>query len=395
MLKNFLQDHSVQNQPLREIYKYIYENAPVSRADIIKKTELNRTKVAHLLEELLRMGFISHFGYGEPTGGRPPVLYKINSECSYIIGVQINRIHTRVILFDLLFNTVEEETVAMTYYHTPDVIIPKIIDIIESFKNTFNFSLDELVGIGIGTVGPLDRNKGIILNPNPPIAKDWVNVALVDEIKKKFPVKVILENGANAIALGEFKEIGSPIQNLLNVTVGWSWGCGVIVDGNLLEVKSGDVSGYSHMILEVDGKDCSCGKKGCANAYTSVHALLNDIKLKAPSLYDEYIKNIDQMTFDEVMRFLLLKESVVEDSVISSARYLGIAVANMVNMFHSEVVILNGPLIDYYPNYFEEVTHHAMLNLYHKEKITMKKAKFESESALKGNAVQVFDLFLE
>ena len=71
---------------------------------------------------------------------------------------------------------------------------------------------------------------------------------------------VKLDNAANTIVLGEYKS-NHDYKNILNVTVGWTWGCGVILDGKLFKVESGDISGYGHMVINIDGKKCFCGKK--------------------------------------------------------------------------------------------------------------------------------------
>ena len=141
-----------------------------------------------------------------------------------------------------------------------------------------------MLGIGIGAIGPLDSEKGVILHSEPFLAHNWENLPIVDLIKSEIPC-----HGGSLIMppiqsyLGSLKAIMT-YKNILNVTVGWTWGCGVILDGKLLKVESGDISGYGHMVINMDGKKCFCGKKGCMTAYTSTLCCFGQDQRMFPSV---------------------------------------------------------------------------------------------------------------
>src|SRR3954468_9660310 len=122
MLYKFLQDQSIQNLPMKLIYQYIYQNGSVSRADIINNTNLNRGKVARSLKELLDKDYIEVEGQGDSEGGRPPNLYRINPRISYVIGIQMTRWETKIALFDVMLNKINEKSIMMTSKHTPEIV---------------------------------------------------------------------------------------------------------------------------------------------------------------------------------------------------------------------------------------------------------------------------------
>jgi len=376
---------------MKLIYQYIYQNGSVSRADIIHHTKLNRGKVARSLKELLDKDYIEVEGQGDSEGGRPPALYQINPRVSYIIGIQMTRWETKIGLFDLMLNKINEKSIMMTPKHPPEIVIGEIKNTITGFMKTHHFTVNDMLGIGIGAIGPLDSQKGIILHSEPFLALSWENVPIVDHIKNEFPVLVKFDNAANTIVLGEYKN-NQAYKNILNVTVGWTWGCGVILDGKLLKVESGDLSGYGHMVINMDGKKCFCGKRGCMTAYTSMYVILDRIKECSPTFYHEKLEGFSPV--DQIHHIVVEQDVLTKEVILDSAKYIGVGVANLATVFHSELVLVNGPLINQYPGYFEEIIHHVSLNINDQTNIQFSKGNFQREPGVLGAAVQVLDSFI-
>lgn len=388
MLSQFFKDQSSHNQLTKDIYLCIYDNGPISRAEIITQTQINRGKVDRSLKELLDKGYICIIGQGNSEGGRPPTLYQINPKSSYIIGIQITRYDIRIVLFDLLFDKLNQKTIRMTVRHTPEVVIEEMKNTINEFTNAHHFTVNELLGIGIGAIGPLDREKGLILSSEPFLTHGWENISIVESIKETFPVLVKLDNGANTGVLAEYKR-KQAYHNILNIIVGWTWGCGVILDGKLVNVESSDVSGYGHMVINMNGKDCFCGRKGCMVAYTSLYAILDKIKECSPYFFQEKLK--DFTPAEQILNLLSEQDVSIRDVIYESAKYLGVGIANLATVFNSELVIVNGPLISKYPGYYEEIVHYISLNQNPKENIQFSKGDFDGDAMIVGAAIQVFD----
>ncbi len=392
MLSNYLRDQSIQNRDSKLIYQDIYQYGPISRASLIHKTGLDRNKVARSLKELLSREYIQETGFEEAERGRPPVLYRINPACHYLVGVHITRTETKIALFDLLFKKINQRSIVMTSEHTPEVVIEQIIHTIHEFLNENHLHTNDLLGIGIGAIGPLDREKGIIVSPGLFLAPGWENVRIVERIKEAFPVETMLENGANVAALGEYK-YNEDSQNLLNVVVGWAWGCGVILNGELLRVENGDVSNYGHTVIHVDGKMCTCGKNGCALAYTSLQSILDEIKKLSPDFFHKKFNSARGYSLDEIMSVFLERDERTEKIILNSAKYVGITVANIASLFHSKRIVLNGPLLQQYPGYYEKVIEYTSSHITGHSKVQFSKGNFEEGSAVVGAAIKVFESF--
>ena len=128
MFKRFLENESPKNQELKKIYFLIHKYGPIGKAELIEKTMIKQTTLVRMLNELQKQQFIkSHIG--ESNVGRPPILYDVEPKCNYIIGVHISQMKTNIVLLDLRFNVVDQETFVMTSIHTPDFVFMKIENI--------------------------------------------------------------------------------------------------------------------------------------------------------------------------------------------------------------------------------------------------------------------------
>ena len=202
--KQFFEDNSLKNRKLKDIYRLIHQNGPVKKTDLFEPTNVTQTTLVRMIDELLKAGFIYESGMEKSSGGRPPILYQIVAGCSYMIGIDISRTHSTIALIDIAFNLIDKVSFTMTKENTPELTIAKIIETIKKFKRSYQLESDDILGIGIGSVGPLDRERGIILNPGSFPAVGWDHVPIVEEIANEFQVRTMLENGANTAALGEY-----------------------------------------------------------------------------------------------------------------------------------------------------------------------------------------------
>ncbi len=130
----------------------------------------------------------------------------------------------------------------------------------------------KLSGIGIGAPGTVDGKNGVILYSNN---LHWNNVSLVSDIEKISGVPVAITNDANAAALGEYAfGAGKIYDNIIFITLGTGVGGGIIIDGKIYEGLGGAGAELGHMVISVGGEPCSCGRRGCLEAYASASALV-------------------------------------------------------------------------------------------------------------------------
>ena len=393
MLKEFLESDLKKVQNLKKIYSLIHEHQPITQVELIEMTKLNQTTLFRMIERLQNDKLIEECGYGESNGGRPPVLYRVNANLGYIVSVRINRMFTQVSLHDLKYTFLDNIKFTMTKEHTPRVVLEEVIEIIHRFMTEHQITNEQLLGIGISVVGPLDIERGIILDPEPFIAPGWSNVPIVDELKRHFPVKILLENGGTLAALGEYKGDYSHYKNILCSISSWGIGFGVISNGEFVRAHNGNGGLFGHIVINTEGRMCTCGKRGCLIAYTSLFAVLKE--LESTALFGKWSLNWARENTLPFVEQLNQHREETYDIMMRSAYYYGVGLSNIINLLETEVAILSGPAISIYDGYFEKVKETVLKNITLNRNVKIVQEKSLQEFTSVGAAAFVFSSYFE
>jgi glucokinase len=206
----------------------------------------------------------------------------------------------------------------------------------------------ELIGIGIAAAGILDTGKGIVTtSPNLP---GWRNVPLRDIIAERSGLTTYLINDANAAALGEHRfGAGRGFDNLLYLTVSTGIGGGIIINGELYSGADGCAGELGHMTIEADGPQCHCGNFGCLEALASGWAVARDAMTRMnqgekSSIIELVDGRLENITAETVSAAAKRGDRLACDVVAKAANYLGIGLANLVNIFNPELIVIGGGL---------------------------------------------------
>lgn len=201
-----------------------------------------------------------------------------------------------------------------------------------------------LVGAGIGSPGPLDTKKGVvILTPN----LGWTNMPVRDRIGSRLNLPASLDNDANCAMAGEWW-IGAAqgARHAVTFTLGTGIGGGIVVDGKLVHGAS-DVAGeVGHMTIETNGRRCGCGNDGCLEAYASGPAIarrtVEALEAGAESSLRDLGSDLHHITAQTVYTAAAAGDPLAVEVVNDTAKYLGVGVANLINILNPEVVVVCG-----------------------------------------------------
>lgn len=332
----------------KKLYNYIYNNYPISKSKLKNISGFTLTTLNRAMDSLLNENLIYVSNIGDSNGGRKPSLYSINPSAAYIIGIDISRTYTKVTLMDLELNILKSNTFGMFSQNTPEYTLNKINDIISAFYKDFN--KEKILGIGVGTVGPIDAKNGIILNPSNFPAFGWQNISITNYLKEKTGLIAILESGANAAVLGEhIKGSGKSTANVAYINLGVGIRLGIIHDNKIF--NSANEGAFGHMTIDVDGKKCSCGKKGCLEAYVSIKSILDSFKESVingdhSKLMEEIQYDLSQVNIDNFFNAVKNNDALAVKTINNAAKYLSVAIINLINILNSELIIIGGPLIN-------------------------------------------------
>ncbi len=226
-----------------------------------------------------------------------------------------------------------------------DRIAEMIEAVIERVVDENDATRDDIIGVGIGSPGPSDRESGVVVvTPN----LGWQDFPLRDEVSRRVNLRATLDNDANCATLGEWwcgAAVGG--KNVIGITIGTGIGGGLILDGKLFHGAS-DVAGeIGHTSIDSIGRRCKCGNYGCLEAYCSGPAIAERareaVASEEGSLILELVKNDTSLiTAATVYEAARLGDLVAIEVVRETARFLGTGLANLMNIFNPDTIVLAG-----------------------------------------------------
>jgi glucokinase len=203
----------------------------------------------------------------------------------------------------------------------------------------------DIIGVGVGAPGPLDTRRGIVLlTPN----LGWVDLPLRRIIRDRLGLAAALDNDANCAVLGEWW-VGAArgSRNAIGITIGTGIGGGLILDGKLYHGAS-DVAGeIGHTTIDTEGRRCKCGNYGCLEAYASgpnialraVEEIQAGAVSRLPSLVSGDLRKVTAQTVYQAAKD---GDELALEVVNDTARFLGVGIGNLLNVFNPEVVVVCG-----------------------------------------------------
>jgi glucokinase len=225
------------------------------------------------------------------------------------------------------------------------LIIEDMTNLCKKMIENENLDEKELHSIGIGSPGTVDPIKGEVVYANN---LDFKNVPLVKEFQKHFDKPIYIGNDANLAAYGEYQSgAGEKYNSLVAITLGTGVGSGIIIDGKILEGSFFAGAELGHTVMAIDGRPCTCGRKGCWETYSSATALISEAKKAALGNQDSLLNTLVQkdltkmnakIPFDAAQAGDVVAQLVIGDYI----KYLAIGLVNVINTIQPEVIVLGG-----------------------------------------------------
>jgi glucokinase-like ROK family protein len=339
-------------QLIKKINKYIVleqirNHFPISRADISAKTGLNKATVSTMVSELIEDHLVTETGLGESSGGRKPMMLLFNHQAGYAIGVDMGVNYILAMLTDLSGAIVAEKRIELTDLSLASVM-EKLKKCIHSLIKKTPDSPYGIIGIGVGVPGIVDDDGHVLSAPN----LGWDELPLRDILQEEFALEVAIDNEANVGALGE-KEFGAgqSVSNLIYISVGIGIGAGIVINDILFRGVSGFSGEVGHMTLAQDGPSCGCGNKGCWETFASEKALLQRAKSHQQFNDPIHLKSLIGQAKKGNQAALDLFEN--------NGHWLGVGIANLVNVFNPELIII-GNRMSLASEWLEAPLHHTL-----------------------------------
>lgn len=363
-----------------EILNLLFKKPNISRIDISKLINLNKASVSEIVALLVEKNLVSEIGTGSSSssGGRKPILLKINEKAGCSLGIDLGIDYVSFLLTDLnrnvLFYDYYEEII------NKNNVIEIIVKVITSLESVFKEYEYGLIGATLAVHGRVFDNK-IKFTPYYDLDK----MDLIKELSLLIPnINFYIENESNLAAIGEFENSMDPLDNAVVINVHSGIGAGIIINSKLYTGFEGRAGEIGHSVLIPNGKECPCGNKGCFEQYCSLPALLEDFNSKS---------DIKIRTIKELCDLYNSNNKIAIGTITKNIEFMSIGISNIFNLFAADNIFIYSEITKYIPNYLNLINN--KINTIFSKAITIIPNKLDNKSNLFGGVNRCIYNFFE
>ncbi|HCR43306.1 MAG TPA: sugar kinase [Ruminococcaceae bacterium] len=265
----------VRNTNKKRIVNFLYANTKATKQDIAKSLNLSTPTVSLILKKLFAQGLVKKSGVLQSSGGRKPTAISLVYNAKMSAGIEITQNHLRFVIIDLSGHVLHYKKIREPFQND-NKYFGKVADSLELFFEENSIDPASILGVGIALPGVVDVKNGM-LEYSPTLG---VKNLPLEVLTSYFPYATMANNEANLAGFAEIWTIDS-IDNAIFLSVNKGVGGAIIIGNKLYNGCNGRAGEFGHMTIVKDGLTCSCGKKGCFEAYCSTKVLtepnFNDI----------------------------------------------------------------------------------------------------------------------
>jgi len=324
------------NQYNRQLILSLFKGGKtLARRDIVALTGMRQGTMQVHVESLLKEGILQEKGPGRSKAGRRPKLLQINPKRYMIVGGYLMPNQVQLTLSNLLgtvvAHQVEEPTVLEDRNHLLLSLGRGLIRLIED-----RCRREDILGISLGVPGRLDVKEQTLTETR--LGTWWKGMELGRYIRNQFGCRVWVENDIRLATLAEARfGVCKDIKSFLYVNVGSEIQLGMVLDGKIYAGAEAVAGKLGHVCLDPDGPLCGCGNRGCLNTLASNYALVD--------FYQKLIgRDKGSITVEDIVNEARSGQTAAKYALEQAARWLGLALASLANLFNPETIVLAGQI---------------------------------------------------
>ncbi|MCG8516102.1 MAG: ROK family protein [Halanaerobiales bacterium] len=333
---------NVESKNLKKIYSLFTEQKTLTRGDIVSKTGLTYPTVGKMIDKLLDEELITWQGMTKSTGGRRAEKYKINNQRLLVVGMTLKLNRVGMSLSSLNGEVIRKKGYLIDYQGDLVVNLTKIL---KEFLSESDQLANKILGLSISFPGIVNKLQSKAVYST--ILK-VTNLQLKDWLEQEFSFPVWLENDVNLMAMGEsyFSRINYQ-KGLLYIF--WETGIGSAMMFAQDLVNNEFAGQLGHVVVQPQGELCFCGKRGCLETVLSPAILINQVKTRLASQVKSSLHRYDPVTLIDVLKEAEKGDSLGEVVLDKIENSLGLALANYIELFDPDLLILNGEIFHRVP----------------------------------------------
>jgi predicted NBD/HSP70 family sugar kinase len=317
----------------------LFLDGPLSRHELSGPTGLSAATVSNVVGGLIDEGLVVEAGMVDSDGGRPRVLLRVNPAYGHVVGVDVGETGIRAELFDLTMTRLATADLSLPGPRPePDAVADVIVTGYADVLKQAGVDSSGVLGMGIGVPGTVEQGSPVLVHA-PTLG--WDAVALGKMLASAgLSIPLFLDNGAKTLGQAEmWFGAGRGARYAVITLVGSGIGAAVISDGQIYRGVTSSAGEWGHTTVVYGGRPCRCGSRGCLEAYAGAEAILERYRQARRGRRDQ--------AGDEQARLAALlaaapKSAVAEQVLAETAEYLGAGIANLINLFNPERIVLGG-----------------------------------------------------
>jgi predicted NBD/HSP70 family sugar kinase len=318
----------------------IRAHSPVSRPQLATQSGLSHVTVLKITNNLIERDLILEKEYAESTGGRRAGLLEINPGGGFVVGVMTQPSSLTAVILNLNSDLVYSQQWNIMLRDNSEQAIDLIAQCLEELFSKSGIPREKIIGVGLGMGGLIDAERGRCIDS---WIMNWQNVEISPPLEDRLKIPVFLDNDINCLATYEklFGQ-GRSYHHFLVVAVGRGVGLGIVINDDLFRGAFGGAGEFGHTAVTTEGRLCVCGNSGCLETYVSDAGIVKN--------YLEYVRSntyslemgVQEPTTLEVLELARNGDEAAKAAFHRAGILLGVSMANLVNIFNPECVILCG-----------------------------------------------------
>ena len=326
----------------------LYFSQPGTRQDLSAATGLSAASVTNVIRELLNEGIVVEAGSVDSDGGRPRVMLEVNPDHGYVIGADIGETRVRVELFDLAMRERAKADFPLNpREHDVDVVVASILSGLDSVLTESGIGPAAVLGMGVGIPGIVEQRPEALVHGQ---TYGWEAVPIERLLRAGTDLPLHIENGAKTMGQAElWFGAGRGARNAVVALIGSGVGASLISGGTTYRGATSSAAEWGHTTVMVGGRKCRCGSAGCLEAYVGAQAILE--RYGRPTAGNDEESALAALV--DAADSTPLAAAILDET----ADYLGAGIADLINLFNPERVILGGRLL---PRIRESARRHSL-----------------------------------
>jgi len=341
---------SLPSQNVKNLNKYAildlirFTPGGISRVELARYLGLTRAAVTAIVNDLVETGTVREADSRSAPSGRKPIVLEVNPNRGWVAGVDMGATHVTILITDFSAHTITELEAPFDIKRGPESCLFDVDSLLQEAVQRAGLLISDLSAVGAGVPGPIVTDAGMV--SGPPIMPGWDAYPIRDHLQGLWKCPVSINNDAELGALGEWAYgAGRGEKNLAYIKVGMGVGAGLLLGGQIYHGSTGCAGEIGHITLSENGPLCSCGNRGCLEAFAGGMAIARSAKeavLRGQRTQLAYVTPVEKITARDVIIAARNGDLLAQQIMTEAGSHLGTAIASLVNLFNPSMVVVGG-----------------------------------------------------